>query len=67
MSNCPKTSKERAYKAIVVPMLEYGMPAWNPSAVQLKDSLEKCERELPDGLMKQILSGVFNLPTMASF
>ena len=44
MSNCPNSSKMKAYRAIVTPILEYGVPAWNPSSKHLSSAIEKVQK-----------------------
>ena len=44
MFGCTGASKEQAYKALVKPILEYGVPAWHPSTKKMEDALEKVQQ-----------------------
>ncbi|XP_071491882.1 uncharacterized protein [Diadema antillarum] len=44
LAPCPKTVKENAYKALVLPKLEYSPEAWNPYTSQCVENLERIQR-----------------------
>ena len=44
MTGCPKIAKDRTYKALIRPQLEYASPAWDTHTQNLSHQLESVQR-----------------------